>query len=425
MEKAVELTNKLAYYDSLTGLPNYNYFMDYLKKFVNDEEKTGIVLITSLKNLNVINAVYGNENGNQMLLKTGEALKAIQREDIFVARVSSNEFAICISGTREKHEIESKIHSILCVINSHNEEENIHHNVEFFISFSKIEPGKDSFEDCYQKAQIALTYAKYMNSDELVAYDEAFDQKMKRFSDLKELLKRQIDDWCHIRLYYQPQFENETDSIVSVEALSRWHTDVYGEISPLEFIPIIEELHLHEKFGLAVIEKALIEYPELRKKYGIDTTISINISPACLVSHSFADHIVRLLKEYNFLPSMLTLEITEDLVIEGVDAVNRKLTPLRSMGVKISLDDFGTGFSSLSYLPRLEVDEIKIDKSLIDQIVISEKSRILIQSLIILSKEYKLTIVAEGVESATQFELLKKMGCTLIQGYYIGRAEPI
>ena len=424
LEKSIELTKNLAYYDTLTGLPNYNCFVEYIKESELLESPSGIVMIISLKNLNVINAVYGNEDGNQMLLRTGEELKRFQNDETFIARVSSNEFAIWMRSLNVKYDLEGKILAILNVINQHKETEGTH-KIEFYTSYAKLDVSLDTALTCYQNAQIALTYAKYMNSETLVAYDEEFDLRMKRFSNLKELLKREVENWHHIHLYYQPQYDTESLKITSVEALSRWSTKEYGEISPLEFIPIIEELHLHDKFGIAVIERAFVEYPGLQEKYGFDTTISVNVSPACLLSISFAEKVVRLLKKHEFPPSKLTLEITEELVIEGVESVNKKLMPLRQMGVKVSLDDFGTGFSSLSYLPRLEVDEIKLDKSLIDQIVISEKSRVLIQSLIHLAREYHLIVVAEGVESKTQCDLLCSMGCNLIQGYFIGEAVPL
>ncbi|MDD2970394.1 MAG: EAL domain-containing protein [Lachnospiraceae bacterium] len=424
LEESVELTRKLAYYDTLTGLPNYNYFMEYFNKSVTKNEQMGIILIISLKNLNVINAIYGNESGNLMLQKTGRALKEAQSQELFAARVSSNEFAVWITELGDRTFIESKILALLNMINVPDQLQTHSHTIEFYASYARLNLAKETIESGYQRAQVALTYAKYMDSEKLVAYDEAFDQKIKRTSDLKELLKKEIEVWEQIRLYYQPQITGKSEKITCVEALSRWYTDRYGEVRPLEFIPIIEELHLHEKFSLAVVERTMIEYPDLIQKYGKGIRVAVNISPACLLSHTFAFDVIRLLKKYQFYPENLTLEITEDVVIEGVETVNKRLTPLRSMGVKISLDDFGTGFSALSYLPRLEIDEIKLDKSLIDQILISEKSRTLVASLIQLSDEYGFNIVAEGVETSAQYETLVKMGCAMIQGFYIGEAEP-
>ena len=425
LEASVELTKKLAYYDTLTGLPNYNYFMDYFNQYESGINQTGIILIISLKNLNVINAIYGNESGNLMLQKTGRALKEAQSRDLMAARVSSNEFAVWLTEDGDRKFVESKILTLLNMINVPDQIQEYSHTIEFYASYAKLNRMDETIESGYQKAQVALTYAKYMESEKLVAYDEAFDQKIKRTSDLKELLKKEVEVWNQIRVYYQPQITGKSETITCVEALSRWYTDRYGEISPLEFIPIIEELHLHETFSLAVIERTMMEYSALVRKYGNGIRVAVNISPACLLSHTFAYEVIRLLKKYQFYPENLTLEITEDVVIEGVDTVNKRLLPLRSMGVKISLDDFGTGFSALSYLPRLEIDELKLDKSLIDQILINEKSRTLVETLIRLSHEYGLNIVAEGVETSAQYETLNRMGCAMIQGFYIGEAEPV
>jgi len=183
--------------------------------------------------LNVINAIYGNESGNLMLQKTGRALKEAQSRDLIAARVSSNEFAVWLTEDVDRKFVESKILTLLNMINVPDQTQEYSHTIEFYASYAKLNRMDETIESGYQKAQVALTYAKYMESEKLVAYDEAFDQKIKRTSDLKELLKKEVEVWNQIRVYYQPQITGKSETITCVEALSRWYTDRYGEISPL------------------------------------------------------------------------------------------------------------------------------------------------------------------------------------------------
>ena len=425
LEESVKLTKQLAYYDALTGLPNYNYFFEHLTELESNSKPCGIIMIISLKNLNMINALYGNEKGNQILIETGKILKESNRDCELAARVNSNEFSIWIQEINGKANTEARRNHILSNLNRDFEIEGNKRHIEFYASFAEVDFQNENCINGYQKAQIALTYAKYSGKDKLVSYDENFEYKIKRLSELKELLKNDIKNEENIEVHYQPQFATKSDQIVSVEALARWRTAIYGSVSPIEFIPIVEELDLHEKFGLSILKKALGDYVELEKKYGEDTKVSVNISPAFLMTTDFTQKILDLLEESSFHPNNLTLEITEEIVLDGVDMVNEKLSILRKKGVRVSLDDFGTGFSSLSYLARLEVDELKLDKSLIDQITTSKKSNILIATLIQLAKQYNMIVVAEGVETKKQYEILKDMGCTLIQGYYIEKAEKL
>ncbi|NTV79353.1 MAG: bifunctional diguanylate cyclase/phosphodiesterase [Clostridiales bacterium] len=425
LEESVKLTKQLAYYDALTGLPNYNYFFEYLGELESNSKPCGIIMIISLKNLNMINDLYGNEKGNQILIETGKILNKYNQNCELAARVNSNEFSIWIQDVPGKAEAEVRRNHILSNLNREFEIGGTRRHIEFYASFAEVNFQNETCLNGYQKAQIALTYAKYSGIDKLVSYDKNFEYKIKRLTELKELLKTDIMNHENIAVFYQPQFATKTEEIVSVEALARWRTDIYGCVSPIEFIPIVEELDLHEKFGLYILKNAFSDYEEIEKKYGKDTRVSVNISPAFLMTPDFTQNILDLLEESNFSPENLTLEITEEIVLEGVDMVNEKLSILRKKGVRVSLDDFGTGFSSLSYLARLEVDELKLDKSLIDQITTSHKSNILIGTLIQLSRQYHMIIVAEGVETKEQYDMLRDMGCTLIQGYYIGKAEKL
>ena len=424
LEESVKLTHKLAYYDNLTDLPNYYYFMDYLSNLGTETGKNGLILILSLKNINMINAVYGNDEGNYLLSDIGNHLKAILRSDEKAARVSGNEFVLWIQEKQGMEEVYIRKNEIISLL-FHEKRTQQKHLLEYYAATAEATEKSGSYLDCYRRAQIALTYAKYVKKESMVHYDQDFDERIKRFTALKELLKKDVADKENFMVYYQPQVSTKTGLIEGVEALARWQTLIYGMISPGEFIPIIDNLHLHESFGLYILELAVQDYSKLELAYGNGIKLSVNISPSFLMCDDFEQQIVSILAQNNFPEEMLTLEITEEMIIEGVDMVNHKLEPLKKRGIKISLDDFGTGFSSLNYLAKLQVDELKLDKALIDQLMQNEKSRILIKTIIGLAKQYDLKLVAEGVEEEQQYEKLKEMECHLIQGYYCGRPKPL
>lgn len=424
LEKSMGLTKKLAYFDTLTDLPNYNFFKLQLENFHENGSSRGDLLVLSLKNMNMINALYGIECADQMIRNTGAIIADTKEEYDCAARVSSGEFAIWMKQTVSKEEMSQKRYKILGKLQSDIQAINELFTVDFYSTYVSVDLQEGSFEDYYRKAQIALAYAKYMGKKEsMVSYDEYFEQKIQRMAELKELIRKDILEESNLEMHYQPQHRLSDGMIVGVEALSRWTTKKHGKVSPAEFIPLIEDLGLHDAFGLFVMNKVLTQWPQIKKKYGDHVKVAVNISPSFLMSESFTWEVMMLLDDHQFNPKNLTLEITEEMAVVGIDKVNYKLAPLKKRGVHISLDDFGTGFSSLSYLAKLDVDEIKLDKSLIDQIKDSDKSQILIGTLISLATQYGMEIVAEGVEEQEQYDILKKLDCTIIQGYLIGKPE--
>lgn len=210
-----------------------------------------------------------------------------------------------------------------------------------------------------------------------------------------------------------------------MEALSRWTDELIGTVSPSKFIPVLEEMGKSVEFGELLISKVFTDYAKLCEKYNDSISVAINISPNHLIDINFLDYIRHEIIQFDMLPRRVTLEITEGIMIEDFSDVSRIIDRIKKLGFKISLDDFGSGYSSLSYLVKLNIDELKIDQSFVEQINTNDKIDKMIEMIVSLSEHYRLNIVAEGVETKEQYEKLLEFGCHEIQGFYFSKPEAI
>lgn len=414
---------RMAYYDQLTQLPNYPMFCIELKKMSDQQQLTGYFVILSLKNLNMINAIYGSQFGNQLLVEAASALKDSIEPQELIARSGGNEF-LFFTSLKGWKDLQHRLEALQASFFEHFQLSEMKDKLEYYICFASFDSHFGSISKCYDNASLALTYAKFNQSDAIHSYNSAFEDKLKRFSTLRELVKIALHQG-QIDFYYQPKVSTLDDHIVGVEALVRWKTIAYGMISPNEFLALISNLNLDVDFGRYTIKKVLADSTALFAKYDLDLQIAINISPKYLVSPNFVTDIKESLHRFEVEPNQLILEITEEVMIEGVDLINQLLSSLIALGINISLDDFGSGYSSLHYLAILDVHELKIDKTLIDQIGLNHKINILLKSIIDLAHEYNIFVVAEGIETEVQKNALKEMGCQLLQGYYYYKPEPL
>lgn len=238
--------------------------------------------------------------------------------------------------------------------------------------------------------------------------------------DLENKLKRAVFN-NDFHMYYQPQYYAGNRRLRGVEALIRWRDEDATMISPATFIPVAEKNGTIISIGKWVVEESIRQYAAWRKQFGFPFIISINISALQYKRADFADSIVGTLNRYNVRPSEVELEITESVLIDDFGAVYEKLKLLRNHGIRISLDDFGTGFSSLSYLKKLPIDTLKIDKSFIDTVLTDSVTRVITESIINMVKSLGFESIAEGVEDEQQYNYLHAIGCDVIQGYLFNR----
>ncbi len=423
LEKSKAMSDKLAYYDQLTGLPNQIMFKQIINEKANHITIVGYIVFFNIKDIGLINTLYGEKTGDQVIKEVGQNLQRLKRNGEILARCKGNEFGFWVELDMEMS-IENRIDTLMKGFKDSFLMPIMKREIEFDVGYSMYQNGISSIQKSYQHAAIALTYARKDLSGRSIGYTDELDQVIRREENLKELLKIAIKN-RGFELYFQPQVCILNNKIIGVEALTRWKEDRIGSIGPYEFIPLVEELNLSIAFGEMIVEMALDAYSGLCKKYNEDITLSINISPTFLMDEFFAEFILSSIESRQINPSRIILEITEDILIKGVEFVNSVTEPLRNMGVKISLDDFGTGYSSLSYLMNLKIDEMKIDKTFVDQILNGVKTLQLVELLVGLAHNYGLNVVAEGVETIEQSDQMLSLGCHIIQGYYYFKPEPL
>ena len=415
-----EKLHKNAYYDSLTDLPNrlslYENFSRELKEKTNTNKA---FLFIDVDNFKLINDTLGHVVGDKLIIRIGERLKALfGRERVY--RLGGDEFIVCCNDFARVERLEECAAKILESIRISFEIENsiLHSTVS--IGISVYPKDGESADELMRSADIAMYRAKALGKNKYVFYSD----------EMKEIVRERMLIEKHLRnalrndeflLYYQPQFDLERDEITGFEALIRWNNPELGFVSPDRFIGIAEETHLIISIGAWVLKTACVFINNLHKRGYSNLTISVNVSILQLMQENFVDTVMEVLDFTKLDPKYLELEITESILMESYQVIHSKLYNLKKLGVRVALDDFGRGYSSLSYLKQLPIDTLKIDKTFIDYITSEDKCDNITGMIVKIGREMKLNIIAEGVEDKHQMDYLKKHGCQKIQGYLISK----
>lgn len=419
LETSIEKTYNLAYYDQLTGLPNRYMFNEELLKRSEIHNVNGYLVLFDLKAFKLINSIYGSGLGDEILTKIAIIFTELKGDNEMVARISGNEYSWWMEGFNYKT-LEYRLEYLKEEFYKRLRQLGITRKIEFHISYAHFPTNGDSIEAVYQKATMALGVAKKLNHSNVVKYDEKIEKTMRYNDHIRELLQEAIAS-KRFEMAYQEKVDTMTGKVIGLEALARWNKAEGGSISPAVFIKIIEGSNLANVFGNLIIETVLNEYGALQKIYGDGIKVSINISPSHMSTKGFKVFVMEAISKRGYDPSRFILEITEEVMIEDMDIIGEVLNPLRAYGVGISLDDFGTGFSSLNYLSQIDFTELKVDKSFIDQIGENTKIISLLRAIINLTNDYGITMIAEGVETKDQCDFLNDLGCYIIQGFYYSK----
>lgn len=421
LDLAVSQANQLAYYDQLTKLPNAYKFKIEVDEQMSKHHKNGFILILNFKNFYLINSTLGQKIVDRFILDIKISLEKVKHEDMLIAKIDSNEIAVWTDNLKEE-DLQQWIAVFILELNTRN---SIFKKKQgFYASYAKFTYGVNSLDQCYQKALVTLAYAKSKDSIKLVAYTDQLEEELRRKEMLKNLMEQAISNQ-EFTLFYQAKYDSRTKEVVGVEGLARWNSKELGVVSPLEFIPIMEMMNLSVEFGDFVINKACQDFAKLQEKYHQGICVSINISPSHITDPIIIDTMREAISKYEIPPRQLVLEITEDIIIGDIDELKPILCKLRELKILISLDDFGSGYSALNYLPQLDIDELKFDKTLIDQIETNAKVRILLENLLKVSEQFNLNVIAEGVENKRQCDELSRLGCYIIQGFYFAKPEKL
>lgn len=402
-----------ATHDYLTYLKN-RFYLD--EKYQNLEESFFLIFIDT-DNFKYINDNYGHEYGDEVLKEISKRLTGFVEGQDEVIRYSGDEF-IYIHYGDDKSKTQKLCQEILDSLSKVYKIESYKFFLSASIGISSFPEDGSSIDELKRYADLALYEAKkeknqYVFFEGYIKDNYAYGMELEY--ELKGALKNQ-----EFFLTYQAQVDNKNE-IFGVEALLRWENEKLGFIPPDRFIPLAESTGLMPSIGDFVLTRSLKEIKGLEDELNTKINLSVNISVKQVVHDDFVEKVLDFIKEYNFDSLNLVLEVTESIFIEDVEGITNKLLELKDVGIHISLDDFGTGYSSLSLLKRLPIDELKIDKSFVNDVLENEDSLSMVEGIIAIAKKLKMSIVAEGIETKEQKELLSKLGCDIYQGYYFAK----
>ncbi|PJZ81142.1 putative bifunctional diguanylate cyclase/phosphodiesterase [Leptospira meyeri] len=421
--KSQKHIDKLAFYDSLTHLPNRYLFEKLIQNRIISGVSESFLLLINLKGLKVINALHGIGFGDQILTLTGCVLKLYtdERPDIIVASLGGDEFILWIENSTK-----SKIEKAIVNFDLNNNElltpDRLGHRLQYRVSGVQFPQDTNHLDEAIRKLSIAMNVAREDVLTKLVWFQTGMESKIEREQKLKNYLEKAINH-KNFKIAYQEKVDISSKQTVGLEALARWSLPEFGNISPEEFIPIITKSELIVPFGKCIFEKTISHIPKLLDLYGKKIQISINISPIFFLYPNFNDYIIQYLSEHRINPKNIIFEITEDVFLDEIETIQKIVSELRSNGISVSLDDFGKGYSSLHYMQKIQFDELKIDKSFLDDIANSDRNFLLLESICHLADSLGLKTIAEGIENEEQLQRLKQTSCHVVQGYLYSRPQ--
>jgi diguanylate cyclase (GGDEF)-like protein/PAS domain S-box-containing protein len=414
-----------AYHDPLTGLLNRQRLYEGFSQINSDplNINTGVMFI-DLDNFKYINDTLGHSYGDQLILNIAQRLMKLLNEDWQkIYRFGGDEFVVCLYNYSDSLDINIIAEEI---INSFKEPFILSDSiitVTISMGIALYPMNGNDIDGLVKNADIALYKAKSLGKNRYVFFNETMNTPVVERMHIENQLRNALDKKEFV-LYYQPQVDLKKNNIVGFEALIRWKNPVLGMVSPLKFIKVAEDTHLIIPIGEWILRSSCLFIKGLHNKGYCDLTIAVNISVIQLLQDSFVDMVTSIITEVGINPICLELEITESILIESYETVCKKLELLRKLGIQLALDDFGQGYSSLSYLKQLPINTLKIDKIFIDSISNKDSEESLAASIISIGHKMSLKVVAEGVELKDQLDYLKMCNCDVIQGYIFSKPLP-
>ena len=416
-----------ANYDALTGLPNRNLLHDRLRQSVYAQRfvrSIGVVFI-DIDHFKFVNDSLGHNTGDKLLQKVAERLLGAVRDGDTVARLGGDEFILILNDQTGQEVIYRAMQRIINKIAEPIEIDGQELLVTCSAGISLYPQDGPDVETLLKNADAAMYRAKEKGRNNFQFYtaemNRQVNERLKMETNLRRALERN-----EFELYYQPRINVQSGALVGCEALLRWQHPELGLTLPERFIGLAEETGLIVPIGDWVLQTACAQARTWQKRGGPPITVSVNLSMRQFKQEALAGAVDDALRSSGLDPRRLEMELTESLVMQDTEAAIRVLERLREIGVDLSVDDFGTGHSSLSYLTRLPISALKIDQSFVQDVKgrINVDEGIVAQAIISLAHNLKLKVVGEGVETGAQFEFLKKHGCDEVQGYHFGRPMP-
>ena len=419
--QAQEVIRHMAFHDSLTGLPNRAGLQEKLREelVINNETKKGALFFVDMDDLKAINDNFGHSSGDHVIITAGNILCRVLGKDAFVSRLGGDEFIAVLSGLEREAAsavAEQVIRELSCEYAVAGRQ--VHLSASLGVALYP-EDGETE-EELLKRSDSAMYAAKRAGRNCWRFYETALSDEAYERMALTNSLRRALEN-KELFLQYQPQLDLTSGRVSGFEALLRWRSEEHGFVSPAKFIPIAEECGLILPIGAWVLEEAARFAKRLAARGFGEVHIAVNISPKQLLAADFVKQVQDILTREEVAMEQIVLEVTEGIMIESMEESIGKLWELRKMGLLLALDDFGTGYSSLTYLKHLPINILKMDKSFINVEEMEGTQEEMIASIISLGHTLGMVLVAEGVETEVQQEVLKRRGCDCLQGYIFSR----
>ncbi len=423
---------ELAYYDQLTGLPNRTLLLDRLKQAITATDRSdshGALLFIDLDNFKTLNDTLGHDQGDLLLKLVAQRLNHCVRAGDTVARLGGDEFVVVLAdmgiGDQEAaNHAEAVGEKILAALNESYPLDTVAYHCTPSIGVTLFKGTRTAIDDLLKQADLAMYKSKDAGRNALRFFDPHMETVVMERAALERDLRQAVSEW-HFQLHYQAQMLG-ADRVTGAEVLARWQHPRRGMVSPAEFIPLAEETGLILPLGHWVMETACAQLavwatrPELSH-----LTIAVNVSAQQFRHPGFVDSVLTTLQQTGANPNRLKLELTESMLVENVEELIEKMHALKARGVGFALDDFGIGYSSLSYLKRLPLDQLKIDQSFVRDILDDANDAAIARTIVALAASLGLEVIAEGVETEAQRDFLAAAGCNACQGYFFSKPLPV
>ena len=429
IKRAAFEINQLAFYDSLTGLPNRRLLHDRIEQALLNAERYqhfSAVLFIDLDHFKTLNDTHGHAKGDSLLVEVAHRLLAQVTSGDTVARFGGDEFVLVLAGLADDQHAalvraQTTAERILASLADAHQLNGLDYSSTASIGITLFCDGSRTAGDLLKHADLAMYHAKIAGRNTYQLFDAQMQTTIDKRTVMETNLRTALKE-NQFTLHYQPQVDRH-HHVVGAEALVRWSHPEHGTILPSEFIPLAEECGLILELGQWVMDHACEQLSIWGQHYHLSQlSMAVNVSAAQIHDPHFVERVQATLQRTGAEPRRLKLEITESVLLSNVEEVIAKMNALRNIGVQFALDDFGTGYSSLSYLSRLPVTELKIDRSFVNSIDFSESAILICVSVLGLAHSLRVKVVAEGVENNSQFEFLtNEHQCDYVQGYLISK----
>lgn len=419
--------SKLATTDTLTGLPNRLAFCEKVEEVLAQSKGTETnfsVLFIDVDRFKKINDTLGHHHGDIVLMEVSNRLKSCVRKTDLVSRIGGDEFTILLENIPEKNISELIAKKILHEIRKPIKASDNSMYVSVSIGIANYPESGTSMEELIKNSDTTMYQVKSDGRDGYKVYNpDANNEELERM--LFEMALGKAIDNNELELYYQPQFCLSTDKIVGAEALLRWNSEVFGFVLPDRIITLAEETGLIYSLGKWVINEACKQCAIWQSKYQKNIRIAVNISSIQFNDDNFVNSLKESISDNEITKDLIELEITESTLMKSDSFGMKTIKEIEKMGFHFAIDDFGTGYSSLSVLKQLPIETIKIDRCFVQEIDTNSNDLAIVSAIIAMAYQLNMRVIAEGIETENQKEILQEIGCTVGQGYYYLKPAPV